>query len=254
MKKLLLFALAAIASLTASAQTPTMISDSEWPQGTQMGYTRMGACTFPIKKDGKTSIEVSMQPDTLSTSVMAFDADGQTVYLRNPISALNMGKWIKGTISGNTLQFPVGQFIAYSEEGKWGYTVYMLKSEGDGLKIDDTVQNITYTMSPDKKKITLEGSSSKPMQGIGVVYSDTKGWVGYLDLLITYNFDQKITDAATATAGVESIDSDANENEIKSITYFDASGKQITVPTKGMTIKKITYTNGKQKTAKFISK
>lgn len=47
---------------------------------------------------------------------------------------------------------------------------------------------------------------------------------------------------------------EAAEGDIKSVSYYDASGRKVAIPTKGMYIRSVTYKNGNVKTMKYLKK
>lgn len=246
MKKLLLLAIVAIFSLGASAQELVTIKDA--PAGTIKVYKRSGVATYPKKnpETGKYEATIANQ-DTLPEMKVVFTADNQ-VYIQNPVSTWPIGSWVKGTKSGNTITIPGGQCIGVSKDGSWGVMVAMMKQTDKGVKIDESLPNIIYTVDGDN--IKLENTTTDPkIIGLGVYYSDDKSWTGRLDVSSMYTLDPEAT-----AAGIETVATEGNEGEVSNVQYFDLTGKRIEKAAKGVVIKKIEYKDGSVKAEKFIAK
>lgn len=77
-----------------------------------------------------------------------YDEDGTTVYMRDPVSGWNNGNWVKGTINGDQLSFPLNQYFYWDDEFFGLRTTYGL------FELDTITGHITYTIDPDKTDIT----------------------------------------------------------------------------------------------------
>lgn len=243
MKKHLLLVLMAFFSVSTFAQT--VIYDD--PAGEQKVYKRTGM-GVDVVPDGKGGYKAALiQLDTLTTESanlqVVYAADGKTVYLKAPIATLNIGSWVRGSISGNTITVPVDQYVYMSNQG-WGIQVAMAKEKATGgYEKNTAVTNITYTVS--NNTITLNGTDDKNF--LSAFYSDDNSWAGYSEMLAVYNFDQD------ATNGIETVEGE-NAGSVVAEKYFDLSGKQLSEPAKGVTIKQVKYSDGTQKAVKFIGK
>ncbi len=247
MKKLLLLAIVAIFSLGAAAQDLNPIKEA--PAGTMKIYKRAGSAFYVRTNPETKKNELTLaNQDTLPEMKVVFTADNQ-VYIQNPVSTWQLGSWVKGTISGNTITIPCGQCIGVSKDRTWGVMIGIMKQTDDKKKIviDESLSNITYTINGDY--IKLENTAAKPLiSGLGTYYSDEKSWTYNLDISSMYTFD------AEATAGIETVATEANEGEVSNVTYYDLTGKRIEKAAKGVVIKKIEYKDGSVKTEKFIAK
>ena len=246
MKKLLLLAIVAIFSLGASAQELKPIKDA--PAGTIKVYKRSGLGTTVAKNPETGKYEVkTIKQETMPNMKVVFTADNQ-VYIQNPISAWQIGSWVKGTISGNTITIPGGQCIGVSKDGTWGVMIAMMKQTDKGVVIDESLPNIIYTVDGDN--IKLENTATDPkIIGLCAYFSDSKAWSGRMDISSMYTLDPEAT-----AAGIETVATEGNEGEISNVQYFDLTGKRIEKAAKGVVIKKIEYKDGSVKAEKFIAK
>ena len=86
--------------------------------------------------------------------------DGNDVYLQNPIAGYDNNAWIKGTKDGNTITFPLKQFLTYSSTYNYGLYITMADMTGSFEGTNDMdATTISYTISEDGKTITQQGTS-----------------------------------------------------------------------------------------------
>jgi hypothetical protein len=161
----------------------TMIT--EQPEGQLVEYTLTGDA---IVLSGS-SLYLSEQSGTVN---IVYDPDGETVYIQNPIYGFSQGTWVRGTISGNKITVPMGQFIYYSSGGyglilSWG----SVNSSGS-YTADYSVTEITYTI--DGNTISLDNSVGAPVSdgfsgctGLAIIWSDDESWQGYINWNTVYN-------------------------------------------------------------------
>ena len=129
---------------------------------------------------------------------VVFDADGTTVWFKNPVSNYMNNTWVKGTRNGNTITMPLNQCVEYYEEDGYGLVMaYMVKvlEEEDGETYINYVKDyetpcVTFTIDDAKGTISLNGTDANgetyPAYILGLVYLDIDpdydgAWVGYGD-------------------------------------------------------------------------
>lgn len=244
MKKILLLALVAISSLAASAQEVTIIT--EQPKGTVKVYDRDGSALYYYKgADGKGKLGKAKQ-DTLGTMTIVYAPDNKTIYIKDPLSIEDIGTWVKGTIEGNKITVPCGQYIYQSNEG-WGVQVGMMKinSEGSSFEINNDMPNFTYTVAGNT--ISLDNTKEDLTSVLSGWYSDNKEWIVSTDIMSKYTFN------AEATA-IDKVTNKENNGEINNEIYYDLNGKKVNKETRGVLIKKSIFKNGTVETSKYIAK
>ena len=95
-------------------------------------------------------------------------SDG-TIYVKDIISHLEAGTWVKGTKSGNTITIPTDQEVAYYAEADVTFTLNWVDSQNSGGNLSFTKSDeSTITFTIDGDVISLVGSSSSHF--IGVCY------------------------------------------------------------------------------------
>ena len=160
---------------------PTVITDDDvlaMTGGSLIGYWRDGGTIYPQSS----SLVLDNQG---GIAYIYFDADGSTVYMRDPIYYLDLGTWVKGTVSGNKITIPLGQYLYYDESSfigavtGWGEFV-----DGTGFN-PLTADNVTYTI--DGNKIVMDNTS----EYVGLAwYRDSAltnpAWNGALDFNTVY--------------------------------------------------------------------
>lgn len=96
-------------------------------------------------------------------------SDG-TVYIKNPISRLSYGSYIKGTKNGNTITIPAGQPILYNASYDATINVKMGSYGETGFAPNAEQSDIIFTI--DGNTLTLEGTSSTDYVVLGGFWSD----------------------------------------------------------------------------------
>lgn len=91
-----------------------------------------------------------------STVAIAFDGDD--VYMQNPIASYSNGAWMKGTKSGNTITFPLGQLLMWNQSSGYGFYTTMVDWDGSNAVVDQSTTEITYTI--DGNQIIQNGTSA----------------------------------------------------------------------------------------------
>ena len=105
-----------------------------------------------------------------SIAHFVYAPDGETVYMQ----FFNDGPWLTGTITGNKIHMPLGQYTYYDESKEYGElyawgTVALPPDEGkDAIFVqDNTVTEVTFTIN-DGGVITLDNTDGG-VDGIGAV-------------------------------------------------------------------------------------
>ena len=89
------------------------------------------------------------------SGVVTIAYDGNDVYFQHLLAGVDIDTWVKGTIDGNTITIPLGQFISYSESNNYGKYLTMAEvsdhlvpaDEEDFVATNDTESTeITYTI------------------------------------------------------------------------------------------------------------
>lgn len=121
-------------------------------------YTRSGY--YHDKSNSYTATEQS------GRTAIAFD--GTDVYIQNPIAGIVNNVWVKGTLDGETITVPLGQFLTWNEGGGYGLYITMVNVDGTNYTNDTEATEITYTVSGNV--ITQNGTSAE--RTLAVAWSD----------------------------------------------------------------------------------
>lgn len=124
---------------------PTVITDQ--PEGELKVYTRDGGSYYSFF-----GYLISM-PQSGTIIRLVYAPDGKTVYIENPISQAQFvpSTWVKGTIEGNKIHVPMGQYVMWF--GDAGYQLKVLKL---GKTIDPATEEETTSYVPtDDKEVTF---------------------------------------------------------------------------------------------------
>ena len=102
--------------------------------------------------------------DGTYTTQMVYAPNSNTVYILNPLPFLDDWSWVKGTIDGNKIHVPLGQYLAYEEDTYWGkylaFGTAVMNDEGHLVLVQDpNVTEVTYTIH-DNGTITLDNTSA----------------------------------------------------------------------------------------------
>ena len=163
---------------------------TEQPEGELKTYQRSGGAIyyswgylFSTYQDGG-----AMQ--------IVFADDGNTVYLKDPISQVSTGAWVKGWIgtNGKTLTVPLNQHILYYDDMGYGLILAWVDVWADDngnvhQSTNSDIQQAIFTIHDDGT-ISLNGSSGDveafECSGLGLVYDDDLSWTGYADWKSVY--------------------------------------------------------------------
>ncbi len=269
MKKTLLLAIVALFALCTNAQKTDVNSIiNKQPEGKVKLFKRVQGVSFYKKKNERTNKyeiakfdfstmqNLNLEDRLFADLVVVFAPDGKTVYMKDPISFPNLSVWVKGEIKDGKLVFPLEQLLLYipksakNPEMKFLTKLLEIKvNKKDNKKeyfvLDD--KEITYAYDDDTI-LRMEGTSENKLYAL--MGNDESGWfwTGYGDYDYVYEYDEE------ATAGINSVKADSEKGNIVAETYYDLSGRQITNPQNGISIKKVEYSNGEQKVSKVLKR
>lgn len=118
---------------------------------------------------------------------VVFATDGK-VYLKQPISKLETDAWIVGTLdaAGTTLTVQLDQCLGTDADGSDYAIIKILEFDEDyeEFSVYNKIHQITYTIAPDRSKITLNGTSADYI--LGAIWTSTNEWTGYGDYASVY--------------------------------------------------------------------
>ena len=149
---------------------------TEQPEGDARLYTRTGTCIYYSSK-----LYYGDQ-DGIETTIV-YAADGETIYMLNPVSKFEGGTWVRGTISGNKITIPLGQFVSWNSTYSYGLILaWGTFVNGTGYTTDSSVTEATFTISGNT--ITMDNTSDDGtnMTGLSLIWSDDSSWQGFLDM------------------------------------------------------------------------
>ena len=209
-------------------EPPVMYTDDDIDtmSGEFVQYYRTGYAIYRVDD----YIELGEQK---GMSYLFFDEDGVTVYMRNPVYGWGYNTWIKGTKEGNTLTFPLGQYVYWDDETFYGLrTTWGAFVQNDDYYNDDLVTEVTFTIDGDHIIMNNcgmpdENSYTGLALMIDSAYIDL-GWYGDLDFYtIYYNIPNTPTDVTvepgSSTANVDWSDEVNNMWNVRYREYLDPS-------------------------------
>lgn len=157
---------------------------TERPEGEMRTYTRTGQHFY------RNSDITLLNGEVGGLINIVFANDGEHVYMQGPVTGLDSDRWVKGTISGNTISIPMGQYLHYYPEYDACTVlrfVYTLEEEdGEILNFwpDKETTEAKFIISDDGN-ITLQDSSQEHI--LALVWSDNElDWSGYGDYETVY--------------------------------------------------------------------
>ena len=144
--------------------------------------------------------------------------DGNDVYISG-LDYFEPNTWVKGTINGNTIVFPSGQFMAEAVENGVTYYDYI---NGLSLQTYEAIENFTMTYDADAQTMTLDEGFA-----IGVASEPNSNSIyGYYENLVFSKNAPAPDEVVTPPAGVDIEEYIYEGNTID----FDQSGNQSTEP------------------------
>lgn len=160
-------------------------ADIDLMDGEEVSYYRTGWAWQRIYEDGVyQGLGIDEQG---GYGHIFYDADGVTVYMRDPVYGASIfsdvvGHWIKGTKDGNTLSFPVNQYISWDEEFYGVKVNYGLLEEVEE-EVDGVVGTyIHYTPMDEVTEVTFtidEAAGTITMNDCGYIDDEMTQFVGF---------------------------------------------------------------------------
>ena len=162
---------------------------SEQPEGTLKTYTRSedALCTAY----SNSQVGFYYQSSDYPVDIVYAD-DGQTVWIKDIQCYLNFGTWVRGTISGNKITVPLGQFISWNSTYGYGRILAWGTYDPDAevFTTDESVSEVTYTISDNT--ITLDNSSfdwdTFNMTGLTSIWDDDLSWGNFMECLTVLTY------------------------------------------------------------------
>lgn len=193
--------------------------------GELVQYNRWGYAIYRVTTEDDDDLELG---DQTGVNSIFFDEDGETVYMRDPVYTwAGHGYWMKGTKDGDTLTFPLGQYVYWNPETlkglktSWGTFVM-----GEGYIDNPDVTEVTFTIEDDHILMNNSGIDEEETTFIGLSLMvesafGESGWYGGFDFYTCYFIIPGIpTDVAVrphrTTADVSWQDA---ENEMWNVRY-----------------------------------
>jgi hypothetical protein len=181
-----------------------------------------------------------------SYTYIIYDPDGETVYLQKIFFRDNDDSWVRGTINGNTITVPLGQYISYDSSTNsgfylaWGTTTlnedneftfvedpnvteFTLTIDGDNLIMDNTNVGNNGDGATGLAEIADENSEINYLQCSSVLSDPINSLnpVGYTVITSRPPGQQVVYDQALSIYG-----SNSNES-LKTNIVFDPDGETV---------------------------
>lgn len=153
------------------------------PAGTLRTYARSEDGLCVIRQSSGLGIYIQ---DSENVVNIVYDNDGQTVWIQDICAYLDFDTWVRGTISGNKIHVPLGQFISWYDAGGYGRILaWGTFVNGEGYVNDNSVTEVTYTINGNV--LTMDNTSfdevSYNMTGLTTIWDDDLTWGNYLEAL-----------------------------------------------------------------------
>ena len=143
---------------------PTLIT--EQPEGELVEYLRTGDALVYTSGTGVAPTEQS------GKAYIVYAPDGETVYLKNPLYGFPADTWVQGTVDGNKITVPTGQFLSWNTTYQYG--LILAWGSAEVVATSDTTSSIAYTYYPDVTEITytIDGNTISLDNSIGTSVND----------------------------------------------------------------------------------
>jgi len=146
---------------------------SEQPEGQLVSYSRSGDSYY-------SSMFGTYYQEIVDGAVLAvFADDGQTVYLKNLITGYATNGWIKGTISGTSINIELPQTILETS-GYLYYAELMVYDPNQEFYVAADDETFSLQYDPETREIAATGDLTTGEYLIGLT-DDTGEWYGYGD-------------------------------------------------------------------------
>lgn len=175
------------------------------------------------------------------SGVVTMVKDGNNVYIKNPLSRLTNGAWVKGVIDGNTLSIPTKQPLEYNSTYattislRWG----AITTAGNIAAADNHADAFTFAIDGDV--MTLVGSEvydgSADIFYMGYFWDDDDTNTGYGDaatkLTLNADFEMPSTDLVVVPDGAIAEGWYLNGYTVSSSNEVPVKNQEVTVAFSG---------------------
>ena len=117
-------------------------------EGVRKVYTRSGRCIRDVNHEVMSDIDQS-------GTIQIVESEDGTVYIRNIVSGMPKGTWVKGTREGNTLSVPIGQTVYYSPVSDETCSIYWGINDMGYSRYDGYSDHFTFTVDDEAGTYTL---------------------------------------------------------------------------------------------------
>jgi len=187
---------------TAKAQGQIKAPVTEQPEGEAVNYKRAGGYDYV----SNSYVYAGTQSGKIT---IVYDNDGTTVWVKNILAGASAyfqtNSWVQGTLNaeGTLLTVPMGQSIywdsGYEADVVLAFGSIVQNDEGKiTIDVDETVTEVTYTVDPDAKTISLNGSiapaeeSSIYATGLAAYWTDDNSWSGQCEWNTVFTEDDGV--------------------------------------------------------------
>ena len=140
MKKILFTLMAVLTTVMSSAQTLVTPPSEGEP------WYIAGGAFYAYTNDGFTDI-TGYLPQTMQVAI-----DGSDIYIQGLASAYMSKGWVKGTINGDKVTIPTGQFVGSDEDGN----EYLNGQDVNATSANDPAIDIVFTYDATAGKLSLD--------------------------------------------------------------------------------------------------
>lgn len=168
---------------------------NEQPDGELKAYDRSGEGVnynsqygfLPTEQGGK--------------AFVVFAPDGNTVYIKDPVSGINSGAWVEGTLQGDTINVNLGQELYYDDSYEasivlaWGSTyltdtvdqqgnpirVLNFKADQQATQASYIIEGNTISLQGSQGDIYADGETAFLGSGLSAIWNDNGEWAGSID-------------------------------------------------------------------------
>lgn len=155
----------------------------EAPAGTLKTYDRAGYAWYVAG----TGYRKGLQTGTVD---FVFTEDNK-VYIKQPLSKLEVPSWVEGTLSedGKTITVQLGQYLGTNEDATDYVALHIMEFDEDyeEYTVVNNIHEITYTIADDGT-IKLNGTSEQ--YALGASWVSDGEWSGYCDYASVYTLGE----------------------------------------------------------------
>ena len=183
---------------TSIPEAPTMYTEEDIltlaeTSGELYKYNRYGDAIVRVSTETGVTLDLAEQK---GTNYLYFDADGSTVYMMNPVYGWSNYNFIKGTVNGDQLVFPLGQYIYWDDNFLGLKTAWGTYVDGEGYTNDETATEVSFTVADGVITMNNAGVLSYDEEtgdfsvvGLSLLIDSAylePGWFGCLDFYTQY--------------------------------------------------------------------